>query len=82
MRSPPHLRQLIMLAAELFAATVYAQEHNFPPHDARILKLSKVLGESINQARQCYETAAVIQRTWARNNGDGTGTVIHFGFLL
>jgi hypothetical protein len=47
MQSLPHLRQLIMLAAGLFAVTIYAQEDNVSPHDARILKMDKMLANQL-----------------------------------
>ena len=44
-----------------------------------MLKMTKVLGTSNKKARECYETGAVIQRPWARYNGDWTWSVIHAG---
>jgi predicted secreted protein len=71
-----------MLAAGLFAVTVFAQERNLALHDSRILKMVEVLGASHEKAGKCHETGAVTQRPWARYNGDGPRTVIHFGSLL
>src|SRR5580704_4756449 len=44
-----------------------------------MLKMTKVLGTSNKKARECYETGAVIQRPWARYDGDWTWSVIHAG---
>jgi type II secretory pathway pseudopilin PulG len=44
-----------------------------------MLKMTKVLGTSNKKARECYETGAVIQRPWARYNGDWTWSVTHAG---
>ena len=44
-----------------------------------MLKMTKVLGTSNKNARERYETGAVIQRPWARYNGDWTWSVIHAG---
>jgi hypothetical protein len=72
-----------MLAARLFAVTVYGQEQiRRGPHDPQILNMVKGLGASNKKVRECYETRAVIQRPWARYNGDGTWTGIHFASLL
>jgi hypothetical protein len=52
------------------------------PYETEILEMAKCLGAVNEKAGEFYETGAVIHGHWARFNGDGSRSVIHFDSLL